>query len=104
MSYNLFNPFVSLLSFTSLILMAKPPPLAAFKLTLLLLVKMPFVIVYACGFLSQLASLASAYIVAIYFFPGSKKSNANLVVCPFSSAVQPTYQSPVPLARRAMVM
>ena len=47
MSYNLFNPFVSLLSFTSLMLMAKPPPLAAFKLTLLLLVKMPLVIGYS---------------------------------------------------------
>ena len=60
MSYNLFNPFVSLLSFTSLMLIAKPPPLAAFKFNLLLLVKMPLVRVYACGFLSQLASLASA--------------------------------------------
>ena len=45
MSYNLFNPFVSLLSFTSLMLMAKPPPLAAFKFNLLLLVKMPLVMV-----------------------------------------------------------
>ena len=96
--YSLFNPLTSDLFFTSLILIAYPPPLAACRFSLLLLFKIPFLMVYACGLSFQSASLASAYTLATYCFPGSRKSNVNWESWPFSPAVQPMYQSSVPFA------
>lgn len=44
-----FRPFSSALSFTSMMLIAYPPAVTAFRLSFVLLVTMPFRMVYDCG-------------------------------------------------------
>ena len=62
-------------------LIAKPPPLAAFKFNLLLLVNTPFFIVYACGLFFQSASFASASVTGVVKDPtGEPVIGANVII------------------------